>query len=320
MRRTKRLKELEASDLSERCRKLIEGYPIELLKRALAYLYTKESKSSFEIEHIKPSASRTERFVSLLQLAEREDFFNKEALLDLQNRIVDERFKGRDYRAIQNYVGETVAWQNERIHFVSPKPSDLAALMDGMIVVHQRMVAATIHPVVHAAVIAYGFVYMHPFDDGNGRTHRFLIHNILARRGFVPNGIMFPVSAVMLKRMDAYDESLEAFSKPLMPLVDYSLDEQGRMTVVNETCDYYRYIDLTAQTQSLFEFIRETIEVELVEQLRFLTNYDATKRAIQELVDMPDRLIDLFIPLLPAEPWAFVETEARRVLRHVERP
>ena len=40
---------------------------LELLKRALAYLYTKESKSSFEIEHIKPSANRTERFVALLR-------------------------------------------------------------------------------------------------------------------------------------------------------------------------------------------------------------------------------------------------------------
>ena len=296
VRRTERIKELEGSDLAERCRKLIAGYPADLLKRALVYLYTKESKSSFEIEHINPSANRTERFVALLQLAEHEDFFHKEALLDLQNRIVDERFKDDNYRVNQNYVGETVAWQNERVHYVSPKPGDLTALMEGMIAAHQRMGAtATIHPVVHAAVVAYGFVYMHPFEDGNGRIHRFLIHNILARRGFAPRGIMFPVSAVMLKRMDGYDASLEAFSKPLMPLVDYALDEQGRMTVVNETSDYYRYIDLTPQVQSLFEFIRETIEVELVEELRFLTNYNATKRTIQEVADMPDRLIDLFI-------------------------
>jgi hypothetical protein len=32
-----------------------------------------------------------------------------------------------------------------------------------------------------------------------------------------------------------------------------------------------------------------------VEELRFLTNYDAAKRAIQDVVDMPDRPIDLFI-------------------------
>lgn len=296
VRRTERVVELEKSDLSERCRKIIEAYPVELIKRALAYLYTKESKSSFEIEHIQPSASRTERFVSLLQLAEREDFFHKHSLIDLQNRTVDARFRDRDYRASQNYVGESVAWQGERIHFVSPKPGDLAGLMEGMVAAHERMGAGdTIHPVIHAAVVAYGFVFMHPFEDGNGRIHRFLIHNVLARRGFAPKGIIFPVSAVMLKRMDAYDTSLEAFSRPLMPLVEYDLDDRGRMTVHNETADYYRYLDMTAQAEALFEFIRETIDVELVEELRFLANYDATKRAIQEVVDMPDRLIDLFI-------------------------
>ena len=39
----------------------------------------------------------------------------------------------------------------------------------------------------------------------------------------------------MLKKMDEYDASLEAFSKPLMPLIDYALDDQGRMTVTNDT-------------------------------------------------------------------------------------
>jgi len=78
-------------------------------------------------------------------------------------------------------------------------------------------------------------------------------------------------------------------------LIDYALDEQGRMTVGADTAAYYRYIDLTPQAESLFAFIQETIEVELVEQLRFLVSYDTTKRAIQEVVDMPDRQIDLFI-------------------------
>ena len=134
-----------------------------------------------------------------------------------------------------------------------------------------------------------------PFEDGNGRIHRFLIHNILARRGFTPAGIMFPVSASMLKDMAGYDASLEAFSRPLMALVEYSLDEEGRMTVENDTARWYRYIDMTPQAEALFRFIERTIDTELVEELAFLANYDRTKKAIQEIVDMPDRQIDLFI-------------------------
>ena len=38
-----------------------------------------------------------------------------------------------------------------------------------------------------------------------------------------------------------------------------------------------------------------TIEKELVEELNFLKNYDMTKRAIQEIIDMPDQRIDLYI-------------------------
>ncbi|MCL2648889.1 MAG: Fic family protein, partial [Phycisphaerales bacterium] len=153
------------------------------------------------------------------------------------------------------------------------------------------------HPVIHAAVVAFGFVFMHPFDDGNGRIHRFLIHNILAHRKFTPHGMIFPVSAVMLQDRNAYDRALEAFSTELMPLVEYDLDDHGRMTVQNDTARHYRYIDMTAQTEALFGFIQRVIEVDLVEELKFLQSYDTTKEALQEIVDMPDRFIDLFIRL-----------------------
>ena len=80
-----------------------------------------------------------------------------------------------------------------------------------------------------------------------------------------------------------------------MALVEYTLDDEGRMTVLNDTADWYRYIDMTPQTEALFKFIEQTIETELANELTFLANYDQTKKAIQEIVDMPDRKIDLFI-------------------------
>ena len=295
VRRTNTLRDFETADLPKRCRQIVSAYPPELLKRALGYLYAKETKSSFEIEHIKPTSTRTERFVALLQVAEQKDFCEKTQLIQLQNRIVDPRFRDSDYRSSQNYVGETIAWQKETIHFACPKSEDLADLMEGLVAAHNRMDAGTVSAVIHAAAIAYGFVFLHPFEDGNGRIHRFLIHNILARRGFTPEGIMFPISASMLKNPADYNASLEAFSRQLMPLVEYSLDEDGRMTVHNDTALWYRYVDMTPQTEALFRFIDQTIDTELASELEFLANYDKTKKAIQEIVDMPDRQIDLFI-------------------------
>ena len=295
IRRTDALRGFEQADLPKRCREVVSRYSPELLKRAMSYLYTKETKSSFEIEHINPNPTRTERFIALLHMAESEDFCEKTRLIELQNRIVDPRFRASDYRTNQNYVGETVAWQREKIHYACPKPEDLASLMEGLVAAHKQMETGDVSAVVHAAAVAYGFVFLHPFEDGNGRIHRFLIHNILARRGFTPEGVMFPVSASMLKDLADYDASLEAFSRPLMALVEYSLDEEGRMTVENDTARWYRYIDMTPQAESLFRFIERTIDTELVEELAFLANYDRTKKAIQEIVDMPDRQIDLFI-------------------------
>ncbi len=297
VRRTEKLAKLDSSDLRKRCEDIVTAYPPELLRRALSYLYNKETKSSFEIEHIKPNASRTEKFITSLTLAEKEDFCEKERLIELQNRIVDPRFKDSDYRASQNYVGQTVAYQKEIIHFICPKPDDLQSLMEGLIDSHKRMKAGNVSPVIHAAAIAYGFVFLHPFEDGNGRIHRFLIHNILSLQELVPRGLMFPVSAVMLKNPADYDASLEAFSRPLLQLIDYRLDEMGQMTVENETACWYQYMDMTAQSEALYEFVTTTIEEELVEELRFLANYDNTKKAIQDTIDMPDRLIDLFIQL-----------------------
>lgn len=295
IRKTATLRDFEAVNLPDRCRETVAGYTSEQLRRALSYLYTKETKSSFEIEHIKPSSNHTERFIALLQSAEQQDFCEKANLIALQNQIVDLRFRESEYRTSQNYVGEAVGWRHEKVHYVCPKPEHIAELMGGLIAAHRRMDQGLVSAVAHAGAIAYGFVFLHPFEDGNGRIHRFLIHNILARRRFTPEGIMFPVSAAMLNNRAEYDASLEAFSRPLMELADYSLDEQGRMTVHGDTALWYRYIDLTPQVEALFRFINRTIEAELVNELTFLANYDTAKQAIQEIVDMPDRQIDLFI-------------------------
>ncbi len=295
VRRTKKLTEFEASDLHKRCEHILTAYPSHLLRRASRYLYHKETKSSFAIEHIKPDSLRTETFIAALEFAEQEDFCEKEKLIELQNHIVNPQFKDQDYRKTQNYVGQSMAHQSQIVHFIGPKPDDLPSLMEGLIDCHQRMTAGQVSPVIHAAVIAYGFVFLHPFEDGNGRIHRFLIHNILSLRKMVPRGLMFPVSAVMQKNPMDYDTSLEAFSRPLLRHIDHQLDETGRMTVTNQTAYWYQYMNMTTQAEALCDFIIKVIDEELVAELGFLTSYDNTKRAIQVIIDMPDRLIDQFI-------------------------
>lgn len=284
-------------ELRERCAQVVADFPPELLRRALSFLYLTETKSSFAIENIELSSTRAERFASLLSLAKKEDYCRKDKLIELQNLIVDSRFKDDDYRTHQSYVGQTLDHNNEIIHYVCPKPDDVPLLMAGLIEAHERMRAGGVPAIVHAAVMAYGFVFIHPFEDGNGRIHRFLIHNILSLREFVPGEVMFPISAVMLSQPALYDQSLEAFSKPLLGVLDYKLDELGQMTVSGESGYFYQFMDLTPQAEHLLSFVEHTVDKDLGQQLDFLACYDKAKREIRTIVDMPDRKIDLFIKL-----------------------
>ena len=297
IRRTEKISRMENIDIRQRCLDVVTVYPPELLPRALSYLYTKETRSSFEIEHITPSASRTEKFIRLLSTAEHKDYCEKNLLIEIQNSIVDPRFRDTDYRTIQNYIGETISFRQQRVHYVCPKPENIPELLDGLITTHRKLKQSGIPAVVHAAIIAYGFVFMHPFEDGNGRIHRFLIHNILSQRGAVPEGLMFPVSASMLKNQGLYTSSLETYSAPLLQLIDYELDDDGHMTVSGDTRVWYAYIDMTAQAETLHDFVIKTVEEELKEELDFLVSYDQVKTAIQDIVDMPDQRINLFIKL-----------------------
>jgi hypothetical protein len=209
--------------------------------------------------------------------------------------MVDERYAAHTFRDFQNYVGQSLGPARELVHYVPPKPEGLHSLMDGWMACCRNMQANGIHPVVTATVAGFGFVFLHPFEDGNGRLHRFLIHQALVAGKFSPSGAVFPVSATMLKQKSRYDAALEVYSKEIGRHVEYRLDDQGKMTVVNETAAFYRYPDLTAQVEALFGFIEDTISTELVAELEYLAVFENARRLMLGVVDMPDRRLDLFL-------------------------
>jgi hypothetical protein len=308
MVRWKGLGEWNEDGLRKRCEEIVGDYPPEIFERAVRFLYAKESKSSHEIERETPDQKRAEKFIGLLEQAWHRDFLSKSALVELQQAIVDSRYANNGWRSEigeQVYVGESLGPGLERVHYAAPKPEDLDELMKGFIrmageIAYDEMGSRWPHPVpilIAAAVVSFAFDFLHPFSDGNGRIHRFLLHHVLARRGFGPKGIILPVSAVILNRPREYDQALESFSKPLMKLVDYTMDDRQRMRVSNDTADFYRYIDCTELTRITVDFIRETIESELPAELRYLTAYDEIRKQMRDIVDLPDRIADLFVKL-----------------------
>lgn len=297
VRRTPKLEALIQAKLEEEAKALASHYSPETVARAVNFLYTKETRSSFAIEGEAPSHSREERFLQALRTISAFDPDDKDALIRLQGSIVDPRYAAKDWRNFQNFVGETTRRFGEYVHFICPRPEDVPGLMEGWKTLTERLLKSPLDPVIAAAVSAFAFVFIHPFEDGNGRIHRFLIHYVLAKREFSPPGIIFPVSAAILRQRPLYDQALEAFSKPIMPAIQWDFRDDNTLQVQNDTRDLYRFFDATPQVEFLYERVAETIRIDFKEELDFLEIYDAAFTAVRDIVDMPDRRASLLVRL-----------------------
>jgi hypothetical protein len=134
---------------------------------------------------------------------------------------------------------------------------------------------------------------VHPFVDGNGRIHRWLIHHVLAAVGYSPPGIVFPISAVILRRIDEYRSVLEAYSSAFCPLIEWRATSDGNLEVLGDTADYYRYFDATLHAEFLQRCVEQTIEPRPTAwKCAFSKPSTASRSAVKELIEMPDRQIE----------------------------
>lgn len=155
-------------------------------------------------------------------------------------------------------------------------------------------------------------MYIHPFEDGNGRIHRFLIHNILSREGFTPPDFLFPVSAAIFRDERAYEATLETFSRPALERTDWRWDRDHSIVVGNDTAHLYRYFDATPSVEFIYQKIAETVQKDLREELDYIRYFDAGYAALTDIIDMPNRKATLFVKAVPAE-WPHLEQETRLV-------
>jgi hypothetical protein len=176
---------------------------------------------------------------------------------------------------------------------ISARAEDLRSLVEGIVRWDERAGRGDMDAVVSAAVEAFGFVYVHPFEDGNGRIHRWLIHHVLAAAGFAPPGLAFPVSAVILRQIDAYKRVLESYSRPLLECTDWRPTERGNVEVLDDTAPWYRFFDATAHAEFLYACVETTVREDLPREVAFLEAYDRFVEGVQLIVDMPGRTLDL---------------------------
>ncbi|HRF59400.1 MAG TPA: Fic family protein [Fimbriimonadaceae bacterium] len=280
-----------------------------IIQRTAIWLTVRESRASFRIEHEEQLRDRVQRFANAIGVyTGAEGGPLGPAFLDaLQRAILGASAVRLGLRRSPVFIGETGFW-GEIVHYVGPDGDLAATALDGLREVDRRTKGTS--AIVRAAAVSFGFAYIHPLADGNGRVSRFLVNDVLRRDGAVPQPFILPISATITgsTRLRAqYDAVLEVLSKPFMARYREAchfgaerLCEDGIRTNLDfRASDDARYVwaypDLTAHATYLGEIIPETVEVDMRNEARLLQERDAAVQRVKEVLEAPDVEIDRMI-------------------------
>ena len=109
-------------------------------------------------------------------------------------------------RDVQNWIGGN-DYNPCGAAFVPPPPEDVGRLLTDLC---ELCNSDHLPPIIQAAVVHAQFETIHPFEDGNGRTGRALIHVLLRRRDLAPSYVP-PISVVLAADKARYVGGLTQF-------------------------------------------------------------------------------------------------------------
>ena len=115
---------------------------------------------------------------------------------------------------------------------------------------------------------------------------------------YTPQGMIFPVSAAILEKIEDYRNVLQNCSHPLLDFIEWKKTKDNNIKVLNETIDYYRYFDATPLAEFLFDCVDYTIQKIIPAEVSYLQKYDAMKTWLDDHFQMPDKTVALLIRFL----------------------
>jgi Fic family protein len=162
-----------------------------------------------------PSATAAEILANIqaMRLAVEEasavERFGESQLLSIHRRLMERathrQIAGR-FRTSQNWIGGN-DYNPCGADFVPPSPDELPRLLDDL---YAAINDEVLPPLVQAALVHAQLETIHPFDDGNGRTGRAVVHVIMRRRGIAPKFVP-PISVVFAGARERYIDGLTRF-------------------------------------------------------------------------------------------------------------
>ena len=307
--KTEALEQAAALDIPRLLGELTDEFGEELLLRAAVWMTLRESKASFAIEGEGDRVGRVQRFADVMarRTGQGEVPLSDAALAALQQEILGDRATIAHFGIRQSpvFVGETLRYQ-EVVHYVAPTAAEVGAMLEGLRVFLERTEGQS--SVMRSAVAAFGFVYIHPLADGNGRVHRFLVNDILRRDGIIPEPMILPISAVIMDdagERRSYDRVLDEVSRPLMLAVREHVEFELTQTTypdgvvsnfvfhaADQARPLWRYPDLGTHVIFLANIIARTLSEQMREESRYLRSHVRARAALKEVVEMPDHQAD----------------------------
>lgn len=307
-------------DLPGELAALDQKFGADLLMRSAAWLTFNESRATFTIEKESDRKDDIKRFAAAMQAycGRDEKLLSDEGLTKLQNEILGSRALRRGIRRSPVFVGTAAHHDATVVRYIAPDFTMLPALMKGL----QDFESATAPAeksqgaernflsILRASALAFGFVYIHPMSDGNGRIHRLLINDTLIRDGLVPLGVILPVSSTIVKsstfRGD-YEKTLDIISARMMSkyAANYRFGaertcEDGVVTdfhfaAYDDAAHVWRFPDLTAHCAYLYRVIRATVMQNMTEEASFLALHDEAKLRLKRVFEVPNLDADAIV-------------------------
>lgn len=314
--RTDAVRRLETYDCASALRELEVEFGADVLMRSAVWLTIKESRASFLIEHEERKVERVQRFAAVMESRCGRDThpLSVETLSSLQAEILGPATR-YGLRRSPVFVGHAVNYM-DKVDYIAPHWEQTLSLLQGL----QDSLAKTrsASPIVRAAVASFGFVFIHPMSDGNGRISRFLVNDILRRDGAVPAPFILPISATITNSMAeraGYDRVLERFSRPLM--LHYAetyrfgantayadgVESNFHFDAYGDAASVWRFPDLTAQAEYMGHVIQTTIEQEMTREALFLRDLERAREGVKEYLEGPNTDIDHIIRAVRENRW-----------------
>jgi len=298
IQRTKTIEAYLSSDLSSNISTIINSVSKSLIRRASSFLLLADSQASFEIEGDRVTRNRIENWSKIINQAGKIPLSIKE-IERLHAILLDNsRFIKIGLRQSEVFLGDRDRENRPIPQFIGAKSEDLKVLMEDWLELHTLLSKEQIEPVLHATILAFSFVYIHPLEDGNGRIHRYLLHHILAQRDFYPKGMIFPISSVILDEIEQYQEVLVSHTLPLMSMIEWEATQHGNVKILNNTIDLYRFFDITKSCEFIYGIVEKTIKETLPSELKYLSSFDKASYEINEIVAMPNNMIKSLITFI----------------------